>query len=252
MYFSTKKVHLKTQFSLPFPCIIIPHLIQKKNAQYDNCVFKSQYGQAVPVQPAGGDTALCRKQGLGDRPVGDGSGKRKPGRKRPQAGAPATADEAGRHAHRDRGVAPEPHADRHHGHHGALPGERHQALHHEGGIFVRQFHQQQGALLRLRAGGGDRAQPYLPAYPRGACPAEGGRRGAGAENGKLYQAPDSGGEPHFHCRYARRRQVGGGNMQAFSRVEGHVRPVPERESRSTEGIECQGKKKEKEKERMTV
>ena len=33
------------------------------------------------------------------------------------------------------------------------------------GVFVRQFHQQQGALLRFRTGGGDRTQPDFHAHP---------------------------------------------------------------------------------------
>lgn len=42
-----------------------------------------------------------------------------------------------------------------HGHHGQVSGEGNQPLHNQGGVFVRQLHQQQGTLFRVRSGSGN-------------------------------------------------------------------------------------------------
>ena len=67
------------------------------------------------------------------------------------------------------------------GNHGQMPQARNQPVHHQGEVLLRRHDQQQGALLRVRARGRNRAQPDLHAYPRGAGAASGRRHGPGTE-----------------------------------------------------------------------
>ena len=56
-------------------------------------------------------------------------------------------------------------------------------LHHEGALYLRQFHQQQGIMFRIRSCGRDRAQPHLHADEGGAGSEAGRGRTARAAAG---------------------------------------------------------------------
>ena len=87
--------------------------------------------------------------------MGDGGRQRQEKGVRPQIRGTDTAHEAWRHANRHGSITPKPHADGPHGHHGQVSGEGNQPLHDQGGVFVRQLHQQQGTLFCFRIGSGD-------------------------------------------------------------------------------------------------
>lgn len=62
-----------------------------------------------------------------------------------------------------------------------------QPLYDQGGLFVRQYDQQQGAVLRFRTRRGDRAQSYFDADARGAGAAACRGDGFGTSLRELYQ-----------------------------------------------------------------
>ena len=83
-----------------------------------------------------------------------------------EAGKDPPGDEEGGHTDRYGDFTSEPFADGDHVHHGRLHREGDMPLHDKGAVYVRQFNQQQGTVLRVRAGGGDREEPDLHAHKR--------------------------------------------------------------------------------------
>lgn len=110
--------------------------------------------------------------------------KRKDCPKEKEARTPAPENAEGRHIDRDGDLPSEPLADRDNGHHGRMSRQTDQHLHYEGTLYLRQFHQQQGTVLRFRPGRRDRKESHFHAYEGGAGAEEGGGRAAGQASGK--------------------------------------------------------------------
>ena len=146
---------------------------------HDYRVFKSKHRETEPGEPAGRDPAVRGGKGLSDRFMGGRDRKRKDCPQEKETRAAAQKNGQGRHIDRDGDLPSEPLADRDNGHHGRMSRQTDQHLHHEGTLYLRQFHQQQGTVLRFRPGRRDRKESHFHAYEGGAGAEEGGGRAAG-------------------------------------------------------------------------
>ena len=201
-------------------------LPEQKFNQHDNRLFTGKYRKAESCQSAGRDPAVRREQELDCGSLGDGGCKRPQERAGPETGGSAASHETGRYVDRHGDIPFKPDVDRCDGDHGQVPQETDQPLHDQGGIHLRQFDQQQGAVFCLRTGGRDRAQSDLDADEGGfgAAPC----RGHGARTPKrvLYQVQRVDREP---C--GRYPDVGAGAfdhayLQFLRAVARYVRQVP--------------------------
>ena len=116
--------------------------------------------------------------------MGDRDRQRKDCPQEKETRASAQENDQGRHFDRDGDLPSEPLLDRDNGHHGRMSRQADQHLYYEGTLYLRQFHQQQGIMLRIRPGRRDREESHFHADEGGSCAEEGGGRAAGPASRK--------------------------------------------------------------------